>query len=90
MHICRISLQRAKSVIITTYHNFQLMKLAGLSSCLSHMPDQLIDQILSADCEGPDAIYRGTFVRCYLVSNGHQPIALLNSCVDAAFNNKDW
>ena len=68
---------------------FQVTYLSGLSSCLSLLPDAVIDQMLSADCQGPDSVYRGTFVRCYLVGNGHQPVALLNSCIDAAFNT-DW
>ena len=69
---------------------FQVSTLSGLSSCLCHLPDNIIDQIFAADCEGEDSIYRGTFVRCYLVGNGLQPIALLNSCIDAAFNNDNW
>ncbi|XP_052281893.1 focadhesin-like isoform X6 [Dreissena polymorpha] len=58
----------------------------SLAECMSHVPDKILHQLTSGDCQCADSLLRGTQVRCYLVSHGCQPIALLNSCIDAAFN----
>ena len=68
---------------------FQCALLYQLSRCLNHLPDVQFDQLTANDCTDPEALYRGTYVRCYLIAEGHQPIALLNSCIDAAFHS-EW
>ncbi|KAL4227470.1 hypothetical protein ACF0H5_012914 [Mactra antiquata] len=65
-----------------------VMVLKQLSECLSHVPDTILDKIITDDCKDVYSIHRGTFIRCYLVANGNQPVPLLNSCIDATLNNQ--
>ena len=60
--------------------------LQCLSECLGHLPVEMFDEITSGDCTDNQTVVRGVFVRSYLVGKGLQPIALLNSCIDSAFN----
>lgn len=69
---------------------FQPAILNQLAKCLNHLPDSQFDQLTSNDCKDPESVYRGTFVRSFLIGQGLQPIALLNSCVDAAFNTNRY
>ena len=60
--------------------------MINLAECLRHIPDTLLDKLTTGDCIDKDSVIRGTFIRSFLVANGNQPITLLNSCIDAAFN----
>ncbi|XP_013419042.1 focadhesin isoform X2 [Lingula anatina] len=53
--------------------------------CLQNVPDALFDKITSHDLEVSSAagFLKGVFVRCVMVAWGHQPLTLINSCVDA-------
>ncbi|XP_052794014.1 focadhesin-like [Mya arenaria] len=57
-----------------------------LSLCVSQLPDSQIDTLTSGDCVCGASLRRGAHVRAFLVSHAHQPIAILNSCVDATFD----
>ncbi|XP_053406121.1 focadhesin-like isoform X2 [Mercenaria mercenaria] len=60
--------------------------LINLAECLRHIPDTMLDKLTTDDCKDRHSVIRGTFIRSFLVGNGDQPVTLLNSCIDAAFN----
>lgn len=60
--------------------------LTLLGQCLSQLPDKELDTLLSGDCTDAGSLVRGVHVRSFLVANGSQPVALLNSAVDATFD----
>ncbi|XP_035827605.1 focadhesin [Aplysia californica] len=64
--------------------------LQALSECLAQVPDDILDSITTADFSDATSQVKGSFVRCYLVATGRQPIALLNFMVDAYFNADYW
>ncbi|XP_033729341.1 focadhesin-like [Pecten maximus] len=66
----------------------QVSVLCVLADCLGNLPDDLFDKVTGEDFLYDTSHSNGCLVRCYLVAQGKQPIAILNSCIDATFNNK--
>ncbi|XP_061172326.1 focadhesin-like [Saccostrea echinata] len=64
-----------------------LLHLIG--ECLGSVPDEVFDELTESDFSEEDNHFLSCFVRCYLVAQGRQPLALLNRCVDASLNNAD-
>ena len=64
--------------------------LGAISECLVYVPDDLFDKLIADDFLCDDRFILGTFVRCYLVAKGRQPIAILNNCIDSLWSNSDW
>lgn len=60
-----------------------------LGECLGSVPDAVFDDLTEGDFSDADDHFLCCFVRCYLVVQGRQPMALLNRCVDASLNNPD-
>ncbi|XP_029635511.1 focadhesin [Octopus sinensis] len=58
-----------------------------MCKCLANLPEDRFDQLTDDDFLDPQLYIKGTYVRCFLVANGKQPLALLNSCIDALINN---
>ncbi|XP_067665779.1 focadhesin-like [Haliotis asinina] len=59
-----------------------------MSECLSNLPDEILDEVTLEDFSEKQTFVKGTFVRCYLIANGRQPVALLNSCIDAIIHSQ--
>ena len=57
-----------------------------MSECLSHVPDEIYDNITLNDCTREICSLRGFFIGCSMVARGHQPITLLNGLIDSALN----
>lgn len=57
-----------------------------LAECLGSVTDEVFDDLTENDFV-EDNYFLSCFVRCYLLTQGRQPIALLNRCVDASLNN---
>ena len=51
--------------------------------CITQLPDDVIDLITSKDFTDLDLYKKCMFTRCYLVAIGHQPLAWLNSGIEA-------
>ncbi|OWF34881.1 focadhesin-like isoform X2 [Mizuhopecten yessoensis] len=66
----------------------QVPVLCLVADCLGNLPDDLFDKITGEDFLYDASHSKGCLVRCYLVVQGKQPITILNSCIDATFNNK--
>ncbi|XP_062590715.1 focadhesin-like isoform X2 [Saccostrea cucullata] len=64
-----------------------LLHLVG--ECLGSVPDDVFDELTESDFSEEDNHFLSCFVRCYLVAQGRQPLALLNRCVDASLNQAD-
>ncbi|XP_060062505.1 focadhesin-like, partial [Ylistrum balloti] len=62
--------------------------LCVLADCLGNLPDDLLDKITGEDFLFDKNHSTGCLIRCYLVAQGKQPMAILNSCIDATFNSK--
>ncbi|KAK3097709.1 hypothetical protein FSP39_012361 [Pinctada imbricata] len=67
---------------ITEYDTLHL-----IAECLGSIPDDLFDSVTEADSQSEESFMKGLFVRCYLVGQGRQPIAVLNSFIDACISN---
>ncbi|XP_074650317.1 focadhesin-like [Tubulanus polymorphus] len=63
--------------------------LDALCECFAEVPDDVFDDITVADFTTEDSELRAAFVRCCLVGNGKQPIALINRFIDHALSNPD-
>ncbi|XP_046545325.1 focadhesin-like [Haliotis rubra] len=59
-----------------------------MSECLSNLLDEILDEVTLEDFNEKQTFVKGTFVRCYLIANGRQPVALLNSCIDAIIHSQ--
>lgn len=59
-----------------------------LAECLGSVVDEVFDDLTEDDFV-EDNHFLSCFVRCYLLTKGRQPIALLNRCVDASLNNPE-
>lgn len=68
---------------------FQFAEVSAVAECLGNLPDTLFDRLTEDDFlqKSHD---KGCLVRCYLVAEGRQPLAVLNRCIDASFNNPEW
>lgn len=66
----------------------QISVMCVLADCLGNLPDEMFDELTGEDFLYNERHLTGCLVRCYLVAQGRQPIAILNSCIDATLNNK--
>lgn len=66
----------------------QVALYCQMSECLSNLPDEILDEVTLEDFSEDRTFMKGTFVRCYLIANGRQPVALLNSCIDAIIHSQ--
>ncbi|RUS82755.1 hypothetical protein EGW08_009493, partial [Elysia chlorotica] len=64
--------------------------LQAMGECLTLVPDDILDSILVSDFMDATTQMKGSFIRCYLVASGRQPISLLNVMIDGAFNVPEW
>ncbi|XP_050400636.1 focadhesin isoform X2 [Patella vulgata] len=63
--------------------------LSNMAKCFLSIPDDLFDTWTQDDLYNQKTFVKGVFIRCQLVAFGRQPIAILNSCLDATINNKE-
>lgn len=61
-----------------------------MAKCFMQVPDDVMDSIIVADFANASTQIKGSFVRCYLVAAGKQPLVLLNYMIDASFNTDYW
>ncbi|XP_071110148.1 focadhesin-like [Haliotis cracherodii] len=66
----------------------QVALYCQMSECLSNLPDEILDEVTLEDFSEDQTFVKGTFVRCFLIANGRQPVALLNSCIDAIIHSQ--
>ncbi|GFO34269.1 focadhesin [Plakobranchus ocellatus] len=64
--------------------------LRAMAQCLAELPDEVLDSILVDDFMDATTQLKGSFMRCYLVCAGRQPMSILNLMIDAAFNVPEW
>ncbi|ELT97246.1 hypothetical protein CAPTEDRAFT_221086 [Capitella teleta] len=57
--------------------------------CLSEIPGDVLERIISNDFNDPSTFSRGIFTRAYLVSRGERPLTWLNSAIEAAANQPE-
>ncbi|CAL1526989.1 unnamed protein product, partial [Lymnaea stagnalis] len=70
--------------------DFDVPMLQAMGECLAQLPDDVMDSIIVADFSDATTQIKGSFIRCYLVAQGRQPISLLNYMIDASFNTNYW
>ncbi|XP_070543239.1 focadhesin-like [Ptychodera flava] len=61
---------------------WQTPLLSSLSDCLCLLPSEVLDRLTNPSEQGN--LLKATYIRCYLFSQGKQPIAWLNPCIDVA------
>ena len=57
--------------------------------CIQQLPDDMIEQVVDGDLELA-TFSKAMYTRCYLVSNGVQPIAWLNPAIEAGLYDSKW
>ncbi len=61
----------------------------AMCECLQQLPDDVIDQVTHGDLV-PEHFNKAMFTRCYLVSNGNQPLSWLNPVIEIGLYNENW
>ncbi|XP_022331606.2 focadhesin-like [Crassostrea virginica] len=57
-----------------------------LAECVGSVADEVFDELTEPDFSGAGDHFLSCFVRCYLLAQGRQPLALLNRCIDSTLN----
>ena len=65
----------------TEYITIECELLNAISECLRHVPDDILDNVLTAGYH--DNVYKDMYIRTRLVSCGRKPLHWLNPLLEA-------